>query len=130
MSSFRNKLISAFVASAGAKVEGNERATSRIWGLRLCPVLAPLEDRQLPQIPPQNLHLVPKICQFRANPPPQLPKRFTCIGDFGTLPSGAQGGGVDGPGGDFGSIPGDFSKDSGSQEGEKGILFRAENGVD
>lgn len=67
INSFRNKLISALVATAGVKLEGNEGAASRIWGSRLCPALEPLEDGWILPIPPQNLYPVPKTWQFRAN---------------------------------------------------------------
>lgn len=114
MNYFRNKLISASVATAGVKVEGNEGATSRIRGLRLCPVLAPLEDWQLPQIPPQNLHPVPKTCQFRANPSPASQMLHLHKGFWDTpLWSTRRGRGW--AWGGFGFIPGDFSKASGSQ---------------
>lgn len=107
-------------------MEGSEGAVSRIWGLRLCPVLAPREELQLPQIPPQNEHLAPQSCQFRANPSQtlHLPKGF-----WGTPPEG-RGGGVDGPG----FIPGDFSKASGINtsllpgRGKREFFFCVERG--
>lgn len=77
----------------------------------LRPVLAPLENLQMPQIPPQNLRLLPQIYQFQADP-----ECFTCIRGFGRdLGAG------------FGFIRGDFSKaNTPRQEGEKSFIVGAE----
>lgn len=98
-------------------MEGNQGITSRIWGSRLCPVLESLEDLQLPQIPPKNLHFVPPKSSVQGKTFP------SSWGNFGAAPPELG----EGSWGGFGFILGDFGKASGSQtsrqEGEKGFVF-------
>lgn len=113
MNSFRNKLIIASVASAKGEGGGERGGHEQNLGLE---ALSSSCTCSFHRFPPQNVHLVPRTCHFRANPSPASQMLHLREGFWG---------------GGFGFIPGGFSKASGSQQhlpparrgGKKGIFF-------